>query len=52
MRVIIKLCAVPVNFWLYTVDNLEEYEVMEFDGSTATLAPDTLFDPAKPTKVA
>ena len=43
--------TIPVHFWLYTKDNLVEYEVMEFDGATASLVPDTLFDPNKPTKV-
>ena len=41
----------PVHFWLFTIDNLEEYEDMVFDGSNVTLAPDTLFDVTKPTKV-
>ena len=43
--------TIPVNFWLFTKDNLDEYEVMEFDGFTVTLVPDTLFDPTKQTKV-
>ena len=43
--------TIPVNFWLFTKDNLIEYEVMEFDGLTVTLVPDTLFDPSKTTKV-
>ena len=43
--------TIPVNFWLYTKDNLVEYEVMDFDSSTVTLVPETLFDPTKQTKV-
>ena len=43
--------TIPVNFWLFTIDNIEEYEVMDFDGSIVTLAPETLFNPDKPTKV-
>ena len=43
--------TIPVNFWLFTIDNIEDYEIMEFDGSNVTLTPDTLFNPAKPTKV-
>ena len=43
--------TIPVHFWLFTINNLEEYENMVFDGSSITLAPDTLFDVMKPTKV-
>ena len=43
--------TIPVHFWLFTINNLEEYEDMVFDGSSVTLAPDTLFDVTKPTKL-
>ena len=43
--------AIDTHFWLYTKDNLEEYEDMVFDGSQVILTPDTRFDPAKPTKL-
>merc|ERR1719369_2334467 len=43
--------AIPVHFWLYTVENLELFENMEFDGTQVTLSQDTKFDPAKPTKL-
>ena len=43
--------VIPVHFWLYTVDNLEEFEDMEFDGAKVHLNSDTMFDPRKPTKL-
>ena len=43
--------SIPVHFWLFTINNLEEYEDMVFDGSSVTLSPDTLYDVTKPTKV-
>ena len=43
--------AIDTHFWLYTKDNLEEYEDMVFDGLQVILTPDTRFDPTKPTKL-
>ena len=40
--------SIPVHFWLFTMNNLEEYEDMVFDGSSVTLSPDTLYDVTKP----
>ena len=43
--------SIPVHFWLFTINNLEEYEDMVFVGSSVTLSPDTLYDVTKPTKL-
>ena len=43
--------AIDTHFWLYTKDNLEEYEDMVFDGSQVILTTETRFDPTKPTKL-
>ena len=41
-----------VHFWLYTNENLENYEDMVFDGEKATIDSNTTkFDPTRPTKV-
>ena len=43
--------SIHTHFWLYTNDNLVEYEDMVFDGDVAHLAEDTKFDPMKFTKI-
>ena len=47
-----SLEPMEVHFWLYTNENLENYEDMVFDGEKATIDSNTTkFDPTRPTKV-
>ena len=46
-----SLEPMEVHFWLYTNENLDNYEDMVFDGEKATIDSDTKFDPTRPTKV-
>jgi len=46
-----SLEPMEVHFWLYTNENLDNYEDMVFDGENATIDSNTKFDPARPTKV-
>jgi len=46
-----SLEPMEVHFWLYTNENLENYEDMVFDGEKATVDSNTKFDPTRPTKV-
>jgi len=41
----------PVHFWLFTINNLDSYEDMTFNGESVILSENTLFDPSKPTKI-
>jgi len=46
-----SLEPMEVHFWLYTNENLDNYEDMVFDGEKATIDSNTKFDPTRPTKV-